>query len=189
MRYRFRLMCLIAACSLLTACGFHMRNSHELPPQLQTVYFQSDNPVAPTALTLRSMLTSIGIHVVDDPSKAQYELSLSRPVTTNSGPTSSTDSSNVYNVTYTQKLTVTIVDTKTQTTILSKSLSASRSQLLNRSQVLTANTASAATKDLPNDIATSAYLWLTTDQVHAAFTHPTQSLSTPDATIKQHSSH
>lgn len=166
-----------------------MRNSHELPPQLQTVYFQSDNPVAPAALTLRSMLTSIGVHVVDNPNKARYGLLLSRPETTNSGPTSSTDSSNVYNVTYTQRVTITITNTKTQATILSKTLSASRSQLLNRSQVLTANTSNAATEDLPSDIATSAYLWLTTDQVRTAFTHPIQSLSTSDANTTQHLPH
>lgn len=167
-----RTLLLLCCTLLLSACGFHMRSRHELPTQLQTVYFHSDNPVAPAALALKSMLTSIGIHVVSEPTKAHYGISLTRPITTNSGPTSSTDNSNVYNITYTQKLTLSIINTHTQHTIIRKSLSSSREQLLNRSQVLTANTAGTATQDLPNDLATSAYLWLTTNQVSDALAHP-----------------
>lgn len=177
---------------LLSACGFHMRSRHELPAQLQTVYFHSDNPVAPAAIALKSMLTTIGIHLVNTPTQARYGISLTRPITSNSSPSGSTDNSNAYNITYTQKITISIVNTKTQATIISKTLSASRSQLLNRSQVLTANTASTATQDLPNDLATSAYLWLTTDDVRHAFNSPvsSQPLSTTHGThTPSHLSH
>lgn len=45
----------------VTGCGFHMRGYEALPPQLQHLYIQSNNPYSPLTKQLQQMLRSSGI--------------------------------------------------------------------------------------------------------------------------------
>ena len=50
----------------LSACGFKLRGSVELPPILQDTYIQSDNPFTGMARTLRTELELAGANVLED---------------------------------------------------------------------------------------------------------------------------
>lgn len=152
---------------LLSGCGFHLRNGHELPRQLQRVYFTAANPDDIVSTELRDTLTSLNIKLVDTPQQAAYTLELSRSVTTHSRANLN-NTSRAATLTYQQTINVAIIDNKTQKTVVSSNFSASVSQLLNQNQIMTANTSSLATQSLPHDLVTHIFIWLTTSKVHDA---------------------
>lgn len=51
---------------LLSACGFKLRGSVELPPVLQDTYIESNNPFTGMARSLRSELEVAGANVLED---------------------------------------------------------------------------------------------------------------------------
>jgi outer membrane lipopolysaccharide assembly protein LptE/RlpB len=56
----------------MSSCGFHLRGiggSLQIPPELKTLYLQSDAPYASFEQTLRSNLRANGITVLDEPNK------------------------------------------------------------------------------------------------------------------------
>lgn len=56
---------LIPVLLLLTACGFHLRGSVELPPELAAINVQDAKPGTDIAPALRSALKSSGVQVSD----------------------------------------------------------------------------------------------------------------------------
>ena len=61
MRQLFTLLLLLT----LTACGFHLRGSVELPPELAAINVQDAKPTTDIAPALRSALKSSGVQVSD----------------------------------------------------------------------------------------------------------------------------
>ena len=50
--------------AILTACGFHLRSSSELPPQLQHVYLDTPNPTSPFSAQLVGLLKGMGAEIL-----------------------------------------------------------------------------------------------------------------------------
>jgi len=56
----------LALLLMLSACGFKLRGSVELPPVLQDTYIESENPFTGMARTLRQELEIAGANIVQD---------------------------------------------------------------------------------------------------------------------------
>lgn len=61
----------------LVGCGFHLRGAHTLPPQLHTMYLQSDKPYSDFTKQVKMTLKISNITLTDDPTKAPIILALS----------------------------------------------------------------------------------------------------------------
>ncbi|HFD78856.1 MAG TPA: hypothetical protein ENK05_00500 [Gammaproteobacteria bacterium] len=59
------IMVALGAALLLSACGFHLRGSVQLPPVLKEVYLQSNSPFKGITPVLRDQLLSAGAKVVE----------------------------------------------------------------------------------------------------------------------------
>lgn len=66
MKFIFKIIMLLCALTILTSCGFTLRSSQPLPPQLHKIYLQTDNPYDQLAITLKKAFKASGIIVVDD---------------------------------------------------------------------------------------------------------------------------
>lgn len=60
----------------LTACGFHLRSQPPLPPELKTLYVQSDDPYGQLTLQLEQILQSMGVTIVDTSKEAPVTLKI-----------------------------------------------------------------------------------------------------------------
>jgi outer membrane lipopolysaccharide assembly protein LptE/RlpB len=162
------LLCvLLSLALLLSACGFHLRNASELPPQLHTIYYQPENPYDPVASELKDVLNSLNIKLVSSPSQALYTLSISKSRSTHS-KANLNNISQATSITYSQYVTVSLTNNKTHKKVVSSNFAASMSQYLNQNQIMTANTSSLATQSLPHDLVTHIFIWLTTNNVRDA---------------------
>jgi LPS-assembly lipoprotein len=64
--------CLAAlALAVVAACGFEMRGTPQLPPQLATTYIQADDRYSPFFRELVTRLRQAGVRVVDEPTDAR----------------------------------------------------------------------------------------------------------------------
>ncbi len=63
---------LIALASMLTACGFHLRGSVNLPEGVEPILIESSNKTL--SINLRNALSTVGIDVTDQQSQANYRL-------------------------------------------------------------------------------------------------------------------
>ncbi len=57
---------LIILISFLSACGFHLRGSAKLPPQLSELWVSGENAYGPLALSLKQMLSHAGVNITVD---------------------------------------------------------------------------------------------------------------------------
>jgi LPS-assembly lipoprotein len=64
---------------LLSACGFHLQTTNNLPKQLKTLYLTGNTPYSSFTQTLREQLASSGIRVVDSSKQAPFSLRVSNP--------------------------------------------------------------------------------------------------------------
>lgn len=76
MKIAFRQFVCIATLLLLSGCGFHLRGHEPLPPQLQTLYLQSDAPYGSLTKQLEQTLRSAGVVVTTEPQSAPYTLQI-----------------------------------------------------------------------------------------------------------------
>ena len=60
----------------LSACGFHLRKQPPLPPELKTLYLQSEQPYELLTLQLTQILQSMGVTLVDTPKEAPVTLKI-----------------------------------------------------------------------------------------------------------------
>ena len=60
----------------LSACGFHLRKQPPLPPELKTLYVQSDQPYELLTLQLTQILRSMGVTLVDTAKEAPVTLKI-----------------------------------------------------------------------------------------------------------------
>ena len=62
----------------LSACGFHLRGAHELPPQLSPLYLDKASMSYPLYQELRAALKASGVALTTEPAQAASELSITR---------------------------------------------------------------------------------------------------------------
>ena len=61
---------------ILTSCGFHLRGHISIPPELKTLYLQSNTPYGDFEQTLRANLRSYNITLTDTAVKAPLTLAI-----------------------------------------------------------------------------------------------------------------
>jgi hypothetical protein len=144
-----------------------------LPAQLHTLYYQPDNPYDPVASELKDVLNSLNIKLTTSAAQAPFTLVVSKSKSTHS-KANLNNISQATSITYSQYVTVSLINNKTHKKVVSSSFSASMSQYLNQNQIMTANTSSLATQSLPHDLVTHIFVWLTTNNVRDALNgkHP-----------------
>ncbi|OGT22295.1 MAG: hypothetical protein A3C55_01630 [Gammaproteobacteria bacterium RIFCSPHIGHO2_02_FULL_42_13] len=72
-----KVVTVLFAILLLTGCGFHLRGTAKLPPQLHTIYLQnSQSQYTPFMRQLHLMLKMSGVKLVDDPKQAPITLNV-----------------------------------------------------------------------------------------------------------------
>ncbi len=97
----FRLTAIIIFCSLLAACGFHLRGTQPVPQAIRVMYLQSTQPYGPFEQILRQTLPGYGIRLTDDPTEAPLTLViLSAAALPVSGVATSTLQTQQYSLSY-----------------------------------------------------------------------------------------
>jgi len=61
---------------LLSACGFHLRGSYQMPPELQAVYVSYSHPFDPFVTKLQETLRRSGVSISTDAGAANYILQI-----------------------------------------------------------------------------------------------------------------
>ncbi len=174
---------LLTLTSFLVACGFHLRNPQAIPTQLQTLYLQAESPYSMIAYQVRDLLSSLHVTLVDSDSLATYTLHLDKSkfshsqgyvgaVTPLNSNTSISSTSTAVSYTYNQSISATLINNETHKTVATRNFTASATQLINQNQTTNVNTTSLATADLPHDLVTQLYLWLTTNELKKKLTSP-----------------
>lgn len=164
---KFLVLCLSLLTFFIAGCGFHLRSGREIPQQLHTLYFDPASPNDEVSSQLKDTLTSLNIKLVDLPQQATYTLTLSKPNKSHSQANLS-NTSQAASITYTQSVNVGIINNKTHKRVIDSGFAASVSQFLNQNQIMTASTTSLATQDLPHELVTHIFIWLTTNEVREA---------------------
>jgi len=77
---------LILVSTLLSSCGFRLRNQHTLPPQLSHLYMQSENPYGEFETELSQTLTSLGVTLLSRPDPTAVTLNILNTQLTHSRP-------------------------------------------------------------------------------------------------------
>ena len=119
----------------LTACGFHLRNQYDVPPQLNTLYVQSIKPQGNLTTQFKASLRSLNVHVTDQASQAPYTISITNENFSQTGNLMGTvQQVNLLTITY----TVTFALKNSQQQIIAGPwiVSSSNSYLQNANQVL-----------------------------------------------------
>ena len=129
----------IVLCVILSGCGFHVRNGDALPPQLHTLYLQSDQPYGQFEITLKRALQKATLNVVNTPTAAPIALQIINTRFTHDTPTIGDSSqARVYNFTYT--VTFSITNTRSgHTLLLPRTVSMTRALTINANQVIDSN--------------------------------------------------
>ena len=72
----FRTFSILFLIGLLANCGFHLRGSIPLPPQLETIYIQSDRPFGEFEQVLRQTLRTYKVNLATDVKQAPITLNI-----------------------------------------------------------------------------------------------------------------
>jgi outer membrane lipopolysaccharide assembly protein LptE/RlpB len=124
-------------CSL-SACGFKLYSKEELPPQLHTLYLQSDNPYGQFETDLKHSFKTMGINFTDLQTQAPITLKI---INTNFSHdnlnTVSSSQATVYNFTY--NVTFNLLNSQDKSIISPQTVKSSRTLTLNPNEVIDAN--------------------------------------------------
>jgi LPS-assembly lipoprotein len=126
------------ACLYLTACGFALRQQPPLPPSLQTLYLQSNDPYGQFENTLNHTLKLLGATMVDNPNQAPVILNiLSKNAITTPVSIGTSSQARVYSLTY--QVTYSLTNQQGKTLVGARTVSAAGSITLNANQLLESN--------------------------------------------------
>ncbi|KPJ67168.1 MAG: hypothetical protein AMJ43_05810 [Coxiella sp. DG_40] len=129
------IICLL--CSL-SACGFKLYSKESLPPQLHTVYLQSDNPYGQFETDLKHSLTAMGINFVDAQTKAPITLKIINAEFSHDNlNTVSSSQATVYNFTY--DVIFNLMDSRSKSIISPQTIQSNRTLTLSPNEVIDAN--------------------------------------------------
>jgi LPS-assembly lipoprotein len=117
----------------LGACGFHLRGSRPIPPALRTLQLQSSQPNDAFTKTLKQYLQNVGIQLTDKRNHPQLRL-LSAASVSNPGSMSASSQTREYRLTFT--LQYQLNDANGVTIQPSRSITATRTLLLNTNRML-----------------------------------------------------
>jgi len=119
----------------LSGCGFTLRNAQSLPPQLQTMYYQIDNPYGDFELLLKRSLISSKITLLPNPSKLAPTIHVSAEDVPPSTTTSvSSSSARLYTLTY--KVVISINDAQGKIVVPPQTISVSRNLSLQPNEMI-----------------------------------------------------
>lgn len=134
MRFIFITLC----CFVLSACGFHLQTKDQFPPQLRTMYLDSDQPYSHLMEQLRTEFVDTGIVLVSNAKEAKFTLYLSNEsFSTSQTSLTTSQQTRQYNVTY--SFNFQIKDSTGNNVIPIQGLSLSRPLTLLSNQLLTNN--------------------------------------------------
>jgi LPS-assembly lipoprotein len=122
----------------LTACGFHLYGKKAVPPQMQTMYLQSNTPYGTLETNLKQSLLAVGVKFADAADQAPVTLNItSTNLSHADSNTVSSAQATVYNFTY--DVTFNLLDASGNPIIDSQTVKATRTLTLNPNEVLDAN--------------------------------------------------
>jgi LPS-assembly lipoprotein len=135
MRMKFICILLLINCLFLTACGFHLRSSADIPAQLKILYVESAVPHSNLAPLLIQNLQSLDVHVVPRAQDAPVTLEiLSENFSQSKAVLGTAQQINTVNLYYTVTFTLKSRDQKTY--ISPVTLTTTTSYLQNATQIL-----------------------------------------------------
>jgi LPS-assembly lipoprotein len=126
---------LIFFCACLSACGFHLRGSYNLPPQLQNIYVQSSQPFDSFIAKIKRSFKDSGIHLAPNVNQATYIFQLN-DISQSSvlQASSTTNQISTYALNYTIRFTVT--DGAGKVIIPSQSVTSTTTYTLNSTEAI-----------------------------------------------------
>lgn len=170
MKKSIAILWLLFGVLLLSSCGFHPRRASEIPPQLHTLYIETQQPYNPLITQLKDMLRSLDVNIVKKPAQAAYTLHIDKIAFSQSNPPITTTRLAV-SFTYSLSVSVQISISKGKDVTRKKVLSATRSISQNASQVYTPGTATLARHELRRDIISQIYYLLISNDTRNALSH------------------
>ena len=71
--HQLRILCLVLVAFAITACGFHLRGSYDLPAHLSPLYLDKESMSLLLYKELRSTIRASGAELTEDPTVAASE--------------------------------------------------------------------------------------------------------------------
>ena len=75
--HQLRILCLVLVTFAITACGYHLRGSYDLPAHLSPLYLDKESMSLLLYKELRSTIRASGAELAEDPTAAASELKVS----------------------------------------------------------------------------------------------------------------
>ena len=154
---------------LLTGCGFHLRGTAQLPPQLHTMYLQnSQSQYTPFMRKLYLTLKMSGVKLVDNPTQAPITLDiLSETFSTHETSIGGAQTARNYIASYT--VSYQLLDAKGKIIYESKNINVQKNIPLSANEVLTnSNKLNQAKTSLYEELVTKMTFQLTSDDIMKA---------------------
>lgn len=126
---------IVLLCCFLTACGFHLRNQYDVPPQLNTLYVQSTHPQGNLIMQVKENLRDLNVHITNSASQAPYTLDITNENFSQAGNLMGT-AQQVNLLTITYSVTFALKNKKQQTIAGPWVVTSSNSYLQNANQIL-----------------------------------------------------
>jgi len=140
----------------IEGCGFHFRSGKEIPSELKTVYLITPNPYSSFTERLSNLLKGVDIHLTSCPEAAPVTLEVTQATFSKNNPAITTATEPVaYTYTLTIQYHLKTAEGKGITPM--KSLSSSRSVVLNAQQIYSASSASLIQPQLEQEIVMLMY--------------------------------
>lgn len=158
------LLIVIIALSV-SACAFKLRNANELPPALHKIYLATDEPYGRFETTLRAILHSSDVSLVDMPTAAPIVLHITKPNLVYTATTIGTSNqSRVYSVVY--GIIFSLLDAKGDLLLGPETITSVRSLTLSANQLIESNNQlSLLEQDMQRDVISQLYNRLGSQQV------------------------
>jgi len=163
----------------LTACGFHVRNTSNLPPQLKTIYLDNSNERSNLTGQLEQNLQELGVHVVSLPNQAPVTLAIiSDAFSQTSGALGTAQQLNTVTINY--NVTFVLRDKNQKNIIAPISINSNTSYVQSASDIFGDTTAIPSLEQgLTRDMIEKILAYLDATKTRTALAAPSLSLSSP----------
>jgi len=139
--------------SLITACGFHLRKSAQIPASMQPIYIASTSPNSLFVQALRRQLDANGIALADSVATAKSTLTITK-ISNNTLLSSLRGGAEAGQYTVSSSVTFNVVDQHNNMIVPTKTISQQTTYSSNATQALSANyTSSNLSNTLQDQIA------------------------------------
>lgn len=169
MKYRAALLAAFF-CLILSGCGFHLRNSESIPPDLHQLYLQSPNHFSQFHTMLANNLRALHLNLVDNVKQAPITLDIMANTLSHSDPgLVSTNMALPYTFALTTQ--VALRDPQGQLIAGPATLVSSRVIILNNNQVLNSSIGLSTQEEIIRDNISKLYFWLISGDTQKALAH------------------